>query len=62
MLDDMLPRRDEFSISLVLVARHGPITPAFERKIGLKVRVKVLLQGHVAHKSHAAQGAVELDP
>lgn len=57
----MLARRDKLTKALVLVPGHRPVAAPLQREVRLKVRVQVLLERHVAHESHAAEGAVELD-
>ena len=58
----MLAGRDPFCVGLELLAGHSPVSAAFERQIGLEVRVQVLLQRHIPYEAHPAQCAVELYP
>ena len=55
----MLTRRHKVCETLILVTSHGPT--ALNGQILLKMRVEVLFKGEVAHESHTADAAVELD-
>ena len=61
LLDDVLAWRDELCKALELVTGHCTVPTTFQRQIGLKVGVQVLLKGHITYEAHSTQGAVELD-
>ena len=47
---------------MILITSHCTISmSALERAVKLKVRVQMVLQGLIAHKSHATDAAMELD-
>ncbi len=48
--------------ALVLLTRHGTITSALKGQVLLEMGIQVLFEGQIAHKSHTADAAVELDP
>ena len=57
----MLPWGDEVCESLELVSGHGSVATLFQGQILLKMSIKVLFEGQVAHEAHAADAAVEFD-
>ena len=59
LFGNVFARRDKVSKALKLITSHGPA--ALDSQVLLKMRVEVLLEGEVAHKSHTADAAVEFD-
>lgn len=57
----MFSRGHEVSKPLVLLSCHCAISTFLQSQVLLKVGIQVLLEGQVAHKSHATDAAVELD-